>query len=119
MMMHDATLWSVIIPATEVTTLPKFLGIFLGRVAEIWASHGATFDPANQDLIFFPRSNRPLIGSMNDAVSMMHLAERLAVEEKKTLDWGELEDHLNRTFYKAIGRARPRDLMADLLKADG
>ena len=88
-------------------------------MAEIWASHGATYDPANQDLIFFSRSNRPLIGSMNNAVSMMHFAERLAAEEKKTPDWVELEDHLNRTTYKAIGCARPRDLMAELLKGDG
>ena len=34
-MMHDATLWSVIISATGVTALPKFLGILLGRVAGI------------------------------------------------------------------------------------
>ena len=92
LMMHDATLWTIIIPATGVTTLPKFLGIFLDRVAGIWASYGATFDPANQQVLFFPRSNRSAIGSMNDAVSMMHFAERLAAEEKKPPDWGELED---------------------------
>jgi hypothetical protein len=117
--MNDATLWSMIVPATGVTSLADILRIFLDQVADVWGSHGAAFDPSNQDVLFFSRSNRSLIGSMNDAASMMRYAEELAREEKTPADWDEVEGHLNRTTYKAIGRARPRDLMAELLKGDG
>ena len=119
MMMNDATLWSIIIPATGVTTLAKLLPVFLQRVGEVWASHDAEFDPSNQNVVFFSRSNRSLIGSMNDAVSQMHFSERMAREENRPMDWNEMETYLNRMPYGAMKYDRPLERMAKLLAEDG
>ena len=116
LMMNDATLWSVIIPASGVTTLPKLLPIFLNQVAEVWGSHGVGFDPLNQSVVFFSRSNRSLIGSMNDAVSQMHFSYRMAREENRPMDWDEMATALNRMPYGALKYDRPLDRMAELLK---
>ncbi|MFV1995940.1 MAG: hypothetical protein ACC661_10940 [Verrucomicrobiales bacterium] len=119
MIMNDATLWSIIVPATGVTTLAKLLSIFLKRVEEVWAAHGVAFDPSNQNVVFFPRSNRSLIGSMNDAVSQMHYRERMAREESRPMDWGAMETDLNEMPYGAMKYDRPRERMAKLLAQGG
>ena len=118
-MMHDATLWTVIIPATGITTRPKFLGIFLDRVAGIWEAHDATFDPANQQVLFFPRGNRSLIGSMNEVVFQMRDADEDARHGGEPFSWEEIEAHFNDMPYGAMKYARPKDMMAVLLKGDG
>lgn len=119
MMMNDASLWSIIIPATGVTTMAQFLPIFLERVAEAWATHDAEFDPSNQNVVFFSRSNRSLIGSMNDAVSQMHFSERMAREEGRPMDWNEMEDYLNQMPYGAMKYDRPKERLARLLAESG
>ena len=114
MMMHDATLWSVVIPATGVTTLAKLLPLFLERVEGIWGGFGANFDPLNQSLIFLPRTDRSRTGSMNDAIRCSrHMAE-IASYEKLPMDWERMEQQLNRTPYKALDYDSPEKKMAEL-----
>jgi len=119
MMMNDASLWSIIIPATGLTTLEKLLPVFLERVAEVWCSHGVAFDPSNQNVVFFSRTNRSLIGSMNDAISQMRFVEEGARLDGKPMDWGEMEDYLNKMPYGAMKYDRPKERLAQLLAESG
>ncbi|MFT5470319.1 MAG: hypothetical protein ACI8UO_005447 [Verrucomicrobiales bacterium] len=106
---------SIIIPATGVTTLPKFLLMFMERIAAIWVAHGVAFDASNQSVVFFFRSNRSLIGSMNDAISQVRLVEETAREENRPMDWKEMEVYLNQTPYGSIKYDRPRERLKGLL----
>lgn len=118
-MMNDATLWAVLIPATGVTTLEKLLSVFLGRIAEVWKAHGAAFDPLNQQFIFLSRSNRSLIGSMNEAIFQVRCEEEMAREGNRPVDWTEMETRLNRMPYGAMKYAYPREMLAAALAPPG
>ncbi|NLT69535.1 MAG: hypothetical protein GXX91_02420 [Verrucomicrobiaceae bacterium] len=118
-MMNDATLWAILIPATGITTLETFLPLFLGRVAEVWAAHGAEFNPLHQSLAFFSRSNRSLIGSMNDAILQVRRTEELARLEGLPMDWAKIESNLNGMPYGALQYDRPKRRMAALLAEQG
>lgn len=118
-MMNDATLWAILIPATGLTTLEKLLPVFLTRVAEAWAAHGAAFDPLNQSVAFFPRSNRSLIGSMNDAIFHIRCEEEMARDGGRSMDWTQMEARLNRMPYGAMKYAYPREMLAAALAQDG
>lgn len=114
-LMNDATLWSILIPATGLTTQEQLLPVFLERVAEVWRAHGAEFDPLNQQLAFFSRSNRSLIGSMNEAIFHIRCQEEMAREGKRPVDWTEMETRLNRMPYGAMKSAFPREMLAAAL----
>lgn len=116
MMMNDATLWTVLVHAKGITTLQRILPILLDRIEEAWESHGAAFDRSNQSLIFFSRSNRRLIGSMNDAVFATHLAVRSAAENGQPVNWRDVEKRLNNTPYKVLDYASPRRMLAKMLE---
>ena len=107
--MHDATLYTLVIPVTGVKTFGDFWRLFLLRVAETWAAYGAEFDAANQTVVVLPRTDRTRIGSMNDAVRGFRWngAQGDALES--------LEAAANRTPYKAIDYAYPADLLERML----
>ena len=107
--MHDATLYTLIIPVTGLKTFGDFWRLFLLRVAETWAAYGADFDPANQAVVVLPRTDRTRIGSMNDGVQRFrwNRAQGDALES--------LEAGANRTPYKAIDYAYPVDLLERML----
>ena len=113
--MNDASLWSIIIPATGLTTLEKLLPVLLQRISEVWSAHGAAFDVANQGIVFLSRSNRSLIGSMNDAVSQIRFVDETCRMENREMDWVEMETYLNRMPYGAMKYDRPCDRLAALL----
>jgi hypothetical protein len=52
---------------------------------------GAIFDTDNQGVVFFSRSSRSLIGSMNDAVSQISFVEETGRMENRDMDWAEME----------------------------
>jgi hypothetical protein len=116
--MNDASLWAIIIPATGLTTLEKLLPILLGRIAEVWSAHGAGFDSANQSVMFLKRSNRSLIGSMNDAVSQIRFVEETCRAEGGEIDWAEMEANLNRMPSGAMKYDCPQERLAALLGGD-
>jgi hypothetical protein len=100
--MHDASLWSLIIRAKGVTKLEKLLPLFLSRVQEVWQMHGSALDPQNQSILFLPRRDRSLIGSMNDAVRHIKMLADIAHFEGRLVDWKELETYLQSTPFRAI-----------------
>lgn len=115
MMMNDACLWSIILPAAGLTTLEKFLPVFLERVAEVWISHGVAFDPSNQSVVFLSRTNRSLIGSMSDAVAKIRFVEEAYRFDGKPMNWREMEDYLNRMPYGALNYYHPDKQLRKLL----
>ncbi len=66
-MMHDASLATIIIPVKGVRRFEEFLPIFLKKASDLFASVDATIDPINQSVVVLRRNNRRLIGLLNDA----------------------------------------------------
>lgn len=100
--MHDASLWSLIIPATGITRSERLLPVFLTRVQEVWSLHGSTFDAQNQSILFLTRTDRSLIGSMNDAIQHIKLLSR-----SYDLTLKQIEEYLQSTPFSAIGYDSP------------
>jgi len=115
LVMNDASLSTIIIPLKGVRNFEVFLPLVLARVAAFLAKHGAAFDTCNQSVIILPRSNRSLIGTMNEAKFLI----QDSVEHKLTLagdiDWDALESRLNETPYSRIGYATPDKRLRELL----
>lgn len=109
--MHDATLYTLVIPAKGLKGFADLWRLLLGRIVERWRDYGAEFDPENQTVMVLPRTDRSRIGSMNDAIQMFrwHWSDRAEIEE--------LEERSNRTPYKAIGYRYPQELLAEMLRA--
>ena len=107
--MHDATLYTLVIPVTGVKTFGDFWRLFLLRVAGTWAAYGAEFDPANQTVIVLPRTDRTRIGSMNDAI------QRIRWHRAHGDEPDGLEASANRMPYKAIDYTCPVDLLERML----
>jgi hypothetical protein len=112
LMMNDATLWSIIIPVKGVTAFPVFLPILLERIEEVWNGHGASFDAGNQMVGVFRRTNRSLIGSMNEAVRLLRFDAEDARAGGIEPDWREFESDLNNTPFMAMNPSFPIDAMA-------
>jgi len=106
--MNDATLYMIILPATGLKGFPALWVVLLERIYELWRRHGAELDPANHTVVALNRTNRSLIGSMNDAINLMRFRKGDAEE----LDLPELERLSNTTPYKANGYEHPERLLA-------
>lgn len=113
--MNDASLYTFIFPATGVKGFADFWRRLLGRITELWWSHGAEFDPNNQMVILLRRTDRSLIGSMNDAVKLIRFYDELAKLDGKELDLMEMEKRSNDTPYSSLGFNNPEKLMKTML----
>lgn len=113
--MHDASLWHLIIPVKGITTLEKWMPIFLSRVKEVWSHHGATFDDLNQSVVFLPRVDRSLIGSMNDAIYQVRVFTQMGFDLEDPSNLVEVENKLQSTPYSALGPGFPDLKLKDLL----
>ena len=114
--MNDATLFTLILPATGVKGFPELWLKLLGRIGEVWTRHGVDFDQDNQEVLLLSRTNRSLIGSMNDAILLIRFYADDAWDERREFDLGEMEARSNQTPYKALGFERPERLMAKALQ---
>ena len=119
LLMNDATLYAIIIPAKGLTTLPALLKALLPLISDLWARHGASFDADNQTVIVLPRTNRSLIGSMNDALKCLRFFCDVTEFSGTPFDLSRLEARLNDTLYKAINHDRPSRLLPKLLEGAG
>jgi hypothetical protein len=114
--MNDATLYTLILPVTGVKGFPELWLKLLGRIGEVWTRHGVDFDSDNQEVILLSRTNRSLIGSMNDAALLIRIYDENAKDEQKELDLIEMETRSNQTPYKALKYEWPERLMAQALR---
>jgi hypothetical protein len=114
-MMNDASLYTILMPARGLTSINSFLKEFLPRVADVWHGFGADFDAHNQEVIVLKRSNRSLIGSMNDAIQATKF--HFEYVREKPHDFGpiDIEERLNMVPYKALGFQSPGRLLPKLL----
>ncbi len=115
--MNDATLYMLIVPVTGVKGFTDVWLRLVGRIAEVWERHGADFDPTNQTVMVMARTNRSLIGSMSDAISLMRFRNDDARFDGQEPDLAELEMMSNRTPFKANGFEYPERVLATTLGA--
>lgn len=115
MMMNDACLYTVLMPARGLTSIDSFLKAFLPRVAEVWHRFDGEFDANNQEVIVLKRTNRSLIGSMNDAIQATKFHFEYIHEEPHDFEPIDIEERLNMVPYKALEYTAPCKLLARLL----
>ena len=113
--MHDASLWPILFEVKGVTKLEDLLPLFLERVMDLFRAHEHVFDAKNQSLIFLPRSNRSLIGSMNDAINTLKFHAQDFQSMGKTNLWLGLEAFIVKTPFSAIDYQSPLDRLRELL----
>jgi hypothetical protein len=114
-MMNDASLYTLLMPARGLTSIDSFLKEFLPRVAEVWQRYDATFDARNQEVIVLKRTNRSLIGSMNDAIHATKFHYSYTRNETHSFGPTTIEERLNMVPYKAIQYSAPFQLLPKLL----
>ncbi|MGL4400122.1 MAG: DUF6933 domain-containing protein [Luteolibacter sp.] len=114
--MNDATLYTLILPVTGVKGFSELWLKLLGRIGEVWTQHGVDFDPNNQAVVLLSRTNRSLIGSMNDAIMLIRIYDGDARTEQVDLDLAAMEVRSNQTPYKALNYERPERLMTSALR---
>ena len=113
--MHDASLWPILIEVKGVTKLEVLLPLFLERVMDLFRAHEHVFDNQNQSVIFMSRSNRSLIGSMNDAIQLIRIHVEEIRGEGGEVSWLGLDSCIMDTPFSAIGYQSPLDRLRDLL----
>ena len=67
-MMNDASLHTLLIPVTGVTRYPAFAKLLLPAIEHTWRGIGERFDATEHPLMVVRRTNRSLMGSMNEAL---------------------------------------------------
>jgi hypothetical protein len=118
LMMNDACLFCILMPAKGLTSVESLLKAFLPKVAQAWQEHGGTFDALNQEVIILKRGNKSLIGSMNEAIKRIQLHAEYDREEHPNYTPIDLEKRLNMIPHKVIGFQAPHRLLARLLAND-
>ena len=114
-LMNDASLYTILIPAKGLTSLEAFLKAFLPRVADAWQQFGAEFDSQNQEFVVLKRANRSLIGSMNDAIQAAKFHHYYAQQKHEGYGDMDIETRLNMVLYKALAYETPSRLLQKLL----
>ena len=70
-MMHDVSLATIIVPLRAVCRFDEFLPRFLDRIGPLYQSVDGSINPANQSILVLRRTNRRLIGSMNNTKQLI------------------------------------------------
>ena len=114
-MMHDASLATLIVPMKGVRGFEAFLPIFLRRVSDTLGSLGGMFDPANQSVVVLRRNNRSLIGSMNNVKELIDFTMCDQMEKGVPIDWNTAEHFINHTPFSLIDYEMPIKKLASLI----
>jgi len=96
-------------------TFEKFLEVFLPRTERLFTEAGGSLETRNQTVIVLRRSDRQLIGSMNDA--RLHACEEIEGQwsEKGSIAWDQVEDRLNEIPFSATDYVLPKIELARVL----
>ena len=114
-MMHDASLATIIVPLKGVRRFEDFLPVFLKKASELFTSLGSTFDAANQNVVVLRRNHRRLIGSLNDAKYLIEETMLDQLEKGVPIDWNEAEHFINHTPFSVIDYEMPIKKLASLI----
>ena len=105
--MNDASLSTIIVPLKGCKKFEDFLLLFLGIASSFLEQRGKAFDPFNQSVVVVKRSDRSLIGTMNEAKFLMQVYVSGDLDSIGTIDWERLEQRLNDVPYSRIGYDSP------------
>lgn len=115
-MLHDASLATIIVPLKGVRRFEDFLLMFLQNVAELWELLGGSFDAANQAVLILRRNNRSLIGSLNNAKQLIGFTVADQMEAGEPIDWKEAQRFINQTPFAVIDYQSPLKRLELLLR---
>lgn len=107
LVMNDASLSTFIISLKGVRKFEAFLPSMLARVAKLFGNHGLQFDASNQTVMILPRSNKSLIGTMNEAKFIIRDSCSYDLNHVGVINWPDLEKELNETPYSRIDMDSP------------
>lgn len=113
--MNDASLTTVIVPLKSIRKFEEFIAAFLKRAAARFADQGGQLDSGNQTLIVLSRSDRSLIGTMNEARFILGNCISDGLEGGDDIDWDRVEGYMNEVIYSRIEYDRPSDRLRKLL----
>lgn len=114
-MMHNETLATVIVPLRGIRSFQDFLPLFLRKVNQLLKPVGASIAEANQNVLVLRRTNRPVIGSMNDAKELIEFEVIEQLDTREPLDWNKAADFINRTSFSLIDHKTPSEALAILV----
>jgi len=115
LIMNDATFWTFVIAADNLSDFDELLSLFLKKVEVVWDRFGSSFDSENLSLVIYPRTNRKFIGSMNDLVQQMRCEEDEAYIEGRDPDWEGAEEAFNIMPFGTLKYQNPTKLMTKIL----
>jgi hypothetical protein len=102
LVMHDASLWPLIIDLHSHTTYESFLQRLLLHIEASYMMVNGDFDGANISVVATKRSNRSIIGSMNNAIYLIESYVEQAMAEDGEIDWLAVQSHLANTPFMSL-----------------
>ena len=114
MAMHDASLFTLILPTAGMKGFDGFLMRLIERIAEEWTRYDLPFDPDNQTVMVVRRSDKSRIGSMNDAINLIRFYHERARDNGTDLNLSDMERRSNETPYKTLGYNNPMEKLRSL-----
>ena len=102
LVMHDASLWPIILPLAGCKRYEDFLQALLLHIEASYLSVGGRFDRSNLTVIATKRSNRSVIGSMNEAKFLLGHHVGGMMDASGEVDWAAARDQLAQTPFTAV-----------------
>ena len=114
-MMHDGSSGTVIVPLRGVRSLQEFVPLFLTKVNQLLRSYGGSVSKGNPEVLVLRRTNRPLIGTLHDAKSLIEADIIEQVDSGGRIDWDKAANFINQTPFSVIDDRTPSQALADLV----
>jgi hypothetical protein len=115
LIMHDASLWPIILPLAGCTRYEDFLQSLLLHIEASCLSVGGHFDRSNLSVIATKRSNRSIIGSMNEAKFLLGHYVGARTDDSGEVDWAAARDELAQTPFTVVEGHFPDKRFAQLV----
>jgi hypothetical protein len=112
LIMHDASLWPFIIDLRDCRTYEAFLKAVLINIEMSYALVAREFDGANVTVVTTKRSNRSIIGSMNNAIYLVTARVEDALAAGELIDWAEIQADLSHTPFMSLDGLFPHKAWA-------
>jgi len=115
LVMHDASLWPILITLAGRKSYADFLQELLLHIEASYLSIGGNFDRSNLTVVATRRSNRRIIGSMNEAKYLLEHRAASMVENFGVVDWVAARQELSQTPFGAVEGHFPDKRFAQLV----
>jgi hypothetical protein len=102
LIMHDASLWPLIMDLRVYKTYESFLQHLLLHIEASYMMANGDFDGANITVVATKRSNRSIIGSMNNAIYLIESYVEQAMTVDNEIDWLDVQSHLANTPFMSL-----------------